>query len=140
MLIFTAYKARSSQGFSLIELMIAVVILAILMGLALPAYQQQSLRGNRAAAQAEMLKLAGLQQQFLLSNHHYMDEAALAAAGYVPDAQVARHYQASLSLGNGKIPTYILRFTPTAQQRDDGWLELDSRGHYRSEFANRWWR
>lgn len=65
-------KKKSDQaGFSLIELMIVVVIIAILAGIALPSYQQYSLRARRAVATAELLEVLSLQEQFFLNNKQY---------------------------------------------------------------------
>ena len=45
-----------NTGFTLIELMTVVVIVAVLLLVALPAYQNYMLRAHRAAAKAEMLE------------------------------------------------------------------------------------
>ncbi len=52
-------------GFTFVELMITVAIIGILVAIALPSYRQYILRGNRAAAQAEMMDIANREQQFL---------------------------------------------------------------------------
>lgn len=59
------YKAA---GFSLLELMIVIVIVATLSTLAYPSYQQHIIRSNRAAAQQYLLEVASLQHQFILGN------------------------------------------------------------------------
>ncbi|MBS3745013.1 MAG: prepilin-type N-terminal cleavage/methylation domain-containing protein, partial [Wenzhouxiangellaceae bacterium] len=41
---------KNTRGFTLIELMITVAILAILVGIALPAYQNQVQKARRADA------------------------------------------------------------------------------------------
>lgn len=52
------------RGFSLIELMIAVVIVAILASISYPAYQQYVLRSYRAEAIQALLTLANGQEQY----------------------------------------------------------------------------
>lgn len=61
----------SSQGFTLIELMITVAIVAILAAVAYPSYEQYVRKGRRATAQATLLDVAARQQQFLLDHRRY---------------------------------------------------------------------
>ena len=129
---------KHSSGFTLVELMIVVVVVAVLMGIALPAYQQQVIRGKRAAASAEMLHIANLQQQYLLSNRSYMDAAILSTAGYALDADVAKNYTVTITLGTAAVPSYTMRFSPVGRQAVDGGLELNSEGVYTYEFAGKW--
>jgi type IV pilus assembly protein PilE len=49
-------KAARQSGFTLIELMIAVVIVGILASIAYPSYQRYVLSSRRAEAQADMLE------------------------------------------------------------------------------------
>jgi type IV pilus assembly protein PilE len=49
---------KKQTGFTLIELMIAVVILGVLAGFALTNYQQYVLKSNRAEAKAELMNVA----------------------------------------------------------------------------------
>jgi len=51
-------KMRSASGFTLIELMIAVAILAIVMAIAIPSYNEYVTRSNRAEAKAILMNVA----------------------------------------------------------------------------------
>lgn len=55
---------KSAQGFSLIELMIAVVIVAILAAVAIPSYQEHIQKGKRADGKAFLLDIASRQERF----------------------------------------------------------------------------
>ncbi|WP_432726996.1 type IV pilin protein [Variovorax sp. W6] len=119
---------RRSSGFTLIELMITVAIVAILASIALPSYQQYVVRSKRSAAQAQMLDIANRQQQFLIANRGYADKAALTASGYSLPAEVSGNYSYDVTLSTTGIPGYTLTFTPTGAQSGDGNLTLTSEG------------
>src|SRR5687768_6654201 len=126
----TMSNARSrARGITLIELLVAMAIVAILMSIAVPAYQRYVRRGHRSAAQAAMMDIADRQQQILLANRNYVDAAELAATGYSPPPEVSAHYTYTVTLGAGTIPSFLITFTPTGSQVSDGPLTLDHRGN-----------
>lgn len=117
-----------NQGFTLIELMITVAIIGILTAIALPNYLQYIIRGNRAAAQSQMMDIANREQQFLLADRAYADTDALAAS-YAPPAEVSAKYTYKVEVDNTKTPpTYLITFTPTGSQASDGAITLDHNG------------
>jgi len=62
---------RKLRGFTLIELMIAVVVLGILAAVAIPSYTQYVTRSNRAAAQQVLLEVAGELERRFTTNGCY---------------------------------------------------------------------
>jgi type IV pilus assembly protein PilE len=127
----TIKTVRPHQGgFTLIELMIVIAIVAILLAVALPAYQSQIIRGHRSAAQSQMLDIANREQQHLLSNRSYIDHDAMAATGYALSTRVAEHYGYTIVVPGSTIPSYTITFTPlsASRQASDGALTLTSEG------------
>ncbi|MBS0344009.1 MAG: prepilin-type N-terminal cleavage/methylation domain-containing protein [Proteobacteria bacterium] len=127
---------RRRNGFTLIELMITVAVVAILTAIAYPAYTQFIIRSKRSAAQAQMMDIASRQQQYLIANRAYADATALANSGYSLPADVAANYSLSLTLSTSGMPTYTLTFTPSGRQASDGNLTLTSEGV--KSPANKW--
>lgn len=118
-------------GFTLIELMITVAIVAILAAIAMPAYQEYVKRGNRAAAESEMMDIASREQQYLLANRCYTDVAGL---GYVIPTELNGKYTPSITgtVAAGScqntMPTFTITFKAIGVQATDGDLTLTSEG------------
>lgn len=68
---------KGQIGFTIIELMIAVVIIGILAAIAYPNYADYVRRSRRADAQAALMQLRLAQEKFRANNTTYGDGAAL---------------------------------------------------------------
>ena len=118
---------KMQKGFSLIELMIAVVIVGILAAVAFPSYQNYVVKGNRAAAQAFMVDVANREKQYLLDARTYATD--LTALGMAAPTDVSKHYTISISAPAATPPSFTITATPTSsQQTSDGALTLTSDG------------
>ena len=116
------------HGFTLIELMITVAIIGILAAVAYPSYTSYIIKGNRSAAQAQMLDIANRQQQFMLANRAYATKAVLTASGYALPTEVSTKYSYNITVGTGAVPDYLITFTAIDSQASDGDLTLNSEG------------
>ncbi|AQA19914.1 hypothetical protein BST95_18350 [Halioglobus japonicus] len=74
---------RLQLGFSLLELLIALVITAILMTIALPAYRHIQIRSHRVIGIAVLQDLAARQERFWLEHRRYA--LSLVELGLVED-------------------------------------------------------
>ena len=64
---------QKQSGFTLIELMITVAIVAILVSIALPSYQSHIISTRRTTAQACLLELAQFTERYYSTNMSYVD-------------------------------------------------------------------
>jgi len=76
-------------GFTLIEVMMVVVITALLLLIALPAYQQQLQKTRRSLARAELMEVLARQEQYFLNHRQYapvLTDLGYPASPYAIDA------------------------------------------------------
>jgi type IV pilus assembly protein PilE len=121
-------RAKTS-GFTLIELMIVVVVIAVLLSLAVPAYDNYRMRAARRAAQATMLDMANRAQQYFLDNRAFPNDAA--QMNYVAPREVSDRYQVPLGFAPDNAatpPCFTIAATATGRQVPDGDMTLDCRG------------
>ena len=78
---------RRQAGFTLIELMIVVIIVAVLAAFAFPQYRDYVIRSNRAVAKSLLLQVADRQEQFFTDRKRYATD--LTDLGYPGAASFA---------------------------------------------------
>jgi len=115
-------KSRNTQrGFSLIELMIVVAIVAIISAIAYPSYERYVIKTKRSIAQNSLLQVADRQQQFFMDNKLFA--ADITDLGFPADPHVVDDDGAttvasdedavySLSLSNVTATTWTATATP----------------------------
>lgn len=121
---------RQQRGYTLMELMIAVAIVAILATLALNSYSSSVMRSRRAAVQAYMQEVASRQEQLMLDARAYSTASPPLPA--LP-AELVAHYTAVVTADNTATPPeFLITATPIGTQLANdgrcGTLSLDQLG------------
>lgn len=123
-----AAKSRAA-GFTLMEVMIVVIIMGILAGFALPAYQESVQKSRRADAKHALMAVANREEQYMLDRSTYTADMVdlgydLADAG---DPMISKdgHYAVD-RIATDECPIdaatcYVLEAKPVASspQKDD---------------------
>lgn len=133
-----------AQGFTLIELMITVAVIAILAAIAVPSYYQYILRSNRSAAESVMQEIASAQERYVVDSRQFA--GALTTLGYNVPNTVSPSYSVSLvataaSVSGGTPPSYTITAKPiNGQTRDTtcGTLTLFGDGTKLPNATNCW--
>lgn len=106
---------KNISGFTLIELMITVAILAILATIAYPSFQEQVRETRRANAQSDLLELASYMERFYTQNFTY----AGAAIPFDESPKDGNNKFYDLSLDDLTANSYTLSAVPKGGQAGD---------------------
>ena len=104
---------KKNKGFTLIEILVVIAIIAILASYAIPSYRDYVTKSKRADAQARILEIAGLYEKFYANTNQY--PANLATLGLDANFLTWTEYAITGTGGAGWV------ITATAQngQTDD---------------------
>lgn len=75
------FNVKKMQGFSLVELVITMGMIAILTAMALPSYQQYAVRARRHDAVRQALEIVNLETQFFENYKNYSADFAALGIG-----------------------------------------------------------
>jgi len=122
------------RGFTLLELMVVVAIIAILFSIAMPRYQIYSLRANRTDAFAIMNEILQAQERFAADTGSYTTD--LTELGYLANQPSAdgNYVLAASPCGAGIVACVLLTASAQNSQKYDengevdGEITINSRG------------
>ncbi|ENV12148.1 MULTISPECIES: type IV pilin protein [Acinetobacter] len=90
-----------NTGFTLIELMIVVVIVAVFAAIAIPSYEIYIARANKSKAQSEMLKIAERLENYKGKQLSY--------AGYIPEHQTSTKGEVNIPYDSASNYNYQIK-------------------------------
>lgn len=129
---FAKAAQRLQRGFTLIELMVVVAIVAILVGIAVPTYQDSVRKSRRGQAKADLAEAAQAMERYYTVNNSYVGAtlANIWPSGQSP-RQGTAHYRLSFQ-GAVTASTFTVQVVPeasTGQNKDKcGTMTLNNRG------------
>ena len=135
-----AVRHGRGSGFTLIELVIAMVVMAILAAIAIPMYMSQVRESRRTDARSALLELASREERYFATNNAYTNSATdLGYAGWGSGYPIGSGYyyidQPSLPAGGADpnppaAPSYSITAVPLGTQTADACasLTIDSSG------------
>ena len=130
-------KRCPQAGFTLIELMIVVAVVAILAAIALPTYQEQIRKARRADATAVLLEGQQFMERLFTETHAYNVDTggnAVTSANLPfqisPSSASGSDVMYNIALQAVAAGSYTLRATPANAQATDqcGFLQLQHTG------------
>lgn len=133
---------NSVRGFTLIEVMIAALVVSILAAIAYPAYTSQVEKSRRETAKASLLVAAQMMERHYAINYTYAG-ATTGEEGLILDRspEEGRAFY-NISLADLSATTYTVRATPIAggPQEDDqcGILTINQAGEKTAENSGCW--
>lgn len=108
---------KASRGFTLIEVMITVAIVAILAAIALPSYNDSVRKSRRGQAKADMLEVVQMLERRYSTNRTYVGiDLGDFGLDQSPRDGTARY---TLTLDPLTASTYTLTAVPQGAQADD---------------------
>ncbi len=146
-------KKKRSKGFTLLELMIAVVIVGILAAYAIPSYQESVKKSRRSDAKGALYQLANGMERHFTENSTYKnaadanddgtadsDTGTPVASIFAAQNSLSENY--SFNISTATTTTYLLQAIPisTSAQAGDrcGTMTLTQTGAQNASHADCW--
>ncbi|MCF7222346.1 type IV pilin protein [Lysobacter sp. TLK-CK17T] len=121
---------RRVRGFTLVELMITVAIVAILAGIAIASYDWAVIKSRRSTAAGCLMEQAQFMERYYTTNMTYLTAAGGAPALPGCDDEIENFYAFEFVPGSVNANGYTIRAVPGTNQNDEkcGTLTLNAQG------------
>ncbi|MEO0616907.1 MAG: type IV pilin protein [Pseudomonadota bacterium] len=132
------------RGFTLVELLLVIGIVALLAAAAVPGWQAQRDRSQRSDARAWLIRLSNDQQAYFVRHGRYADDLRGLGFGSATATTPGGHYR--LSVSSTTATGFTVRATRTASDREASrcaWYTLDQsqrRASGPAAVSECWWR
>lgn len=103
------------RGFTIIELMIGLVIVAVLVSLALPSFRDTLRKSRRSDAMNSIMEIQMAQERYRVNNPAYGDLTDLGKAALSPDG----HYDLSVTVNTATNYTIVASTVSGDDQEND---------------------
>jgi len=117
--------ARHAAGFTLVELMIVVAVIAILSAIVYPNYREYVVKARRTAVAGCLQQHAQTMERFHTTNLTYVGAPAPRC-----ETELGKFYNVGFQGGNPTARAFVIQAVPTASQKDAkcGTLTINAQG------------
>lgn len=136
---------RNNKGFTLVELLVIIGIIAVLATISIPMYSNYRISAYRAAAKAALVEGAQNMERYFTRNNTYAGATTgdTAAGAQVLSTTEGTKYLLTFQPGSvttaTTTTTFTIRAAPYFTDAKCGYLEITQTGAKSSEFAGNCW-